>query len=505
MADGLLDALRSEHPSRSLMAGRWARYRAFTGLLDDIEERKNWLPKGPGEVAEDYQLRVDLAEPFGWSKPALRRMAGRLIQDAPAVAHSDKSPSWAKTAIDAFLANCDGAGRSMREWTAHRLYEVLCMGIGLVEIAQPKGKLTPPILRFWRAEEIYDWGEVEGHPDVLDFVVLRRVVRRRGLHSEAPEEREVFRVLTRTQTITYEVEKASEAPVERVFQHDLGVVPAVPRYALPLGLLQGESYIAEISAADLVAYRLGADQNATSWMHANPILKWWRKRPFDSRPPQQSQPMVGPTGIPAPPPPDLTVGISRVQKLDVGTGNDDREDIDYAKLDTGGMEIRERMIERVQEQGLRSAGIDPSLATKTGSSRSGASIAWAFSTAETPILTIYSDQMDISDTAILEVVARCMSTNPPTDHGVKVWGGSVTRPKKWTTGTDQDAITETAEVKATVRSSLTLHRHMEKRLAARFVPAGSDVLRTIEREIDAANRDEDSAASEEDALTGGTR
>lgn len=501
MASGLLEALRSEHPWRSKMENRWARYRAFTGELDVLEERKAWLPKGPGEVAEDYALRIELAEPFGWSKPALRRMAGRLSQDAPAYVHGEKTPTWAKKAVDEFLLNCDAAGRSMREWTSQRLYEVLCMGVGLVEVAQPKGRGTTPVLRFWTAEEIYDWAEVDGHPDVLDFVVLRRVVRRRSAHDGVPVEREVYRVLTRQQTITLEIPDGDAAPIEKTYAHGLGVVPAVPRYAHPISLLRGESYIDEISAADLVAYRLGAEQNACSWLHANPILKWWRNRTFDARPPAPNA-VVGPTGIPAPPPPDITVGISRVQKLGVGTGNDDREDIAYAQLDTGGMEMREKIIERVQEQGLRSAGIDPALATKAGASRSGASIAWAFSTAETPALTIYSEQMDIADAAVLEIVARYASTAPPQDAGEKVWGGTVTRPKKWMTGTDQESIDETADVKATVRSSPTLHRHMEKRLAARFVPAGSDTLKQIEAEIDAATRSEEPTASEEDALTG---
>lgn len=446
--------LAQRHPWHSEMYGEttspWRRYRAFSGDLDSLEDRKVWLPCGAGENVDDYKLRVKLAELLAWSGPAVDRMSGRLTRDAATVTYEDDVDygDEAKAFVAGFQANADGAGRSMASWWGDFEPDVLRMGIGFAEVARD-GDAGSPYLVQWRAEELVDWGvDARG---MLTYAVLYRQTADRADWSGMRQEHEFYRVLTRTTGHDFQRVAGSMAETygrAKEWTHNLGIVPLVPCYARREGPLRGRSYIDLISSADLAAYRLQADQFHCSWLHANPLLAKWGEK------------SVGTT---------LNVGINRVQHLNAGSGGEGREDIKYVTFDANGMDVRRKEIEAVQSQALQASGVDPSLVTSGGSgnARSGASIAWSFSTAEEPALNAFTEEMDAADRLIFELVER-YRVGGNEDPTVRMWPGTVSRPRKWTLGSEDEAILRVVEGKAAVPDAPKLHAALEQELAARL-------------------------------------
>lgn len=458
----------------------WKRYRAFAGELDDPEERKPWLPCGFGENVEDYALRVKLAELVAWSGPAVDRMAGRLTKDPAAVTYAEPE-SDAEEWSSAFAANADGTGRSLASWWGDFEPDVLCMGIGFAEVARDGADGLPYLVQ-WRAEELVDWGvDPRGS---LTYAVLHRRTADRASWDGARTEFDHYRVLTRTDGFDLRREATASSPYEtkHAWTHNLGIVPIVPCYARRIGPIRGRSYVDLISRADLTAFRLMADQLHCSWLHANPILKKWGSNPADAK---------------------VNVGINRVQHLRAGGNGDEREDIAYVVFDATGMNVRRAEIEAVQAQALQASGIDPSLATVTGggSARSGASIAWSFSTAEEPALNAFTEEMDAADRLIFEIVHRYrFGQSEPAS--VMTWPGKIARPRKWTLGSEADAIQRVVDGKAAVPDAPLFHRALEAELAARLTAGrGPEEVAAILGEINAKDSSEPRSNGDNDVTS----
>ncbi len=462
--------LHQRHPWWQEMNGTdtapWRRYRDFSGDLDSVADRRRWLPQGSGEPAEDYALRVRLAELLAWSGPAIDRMAGRLTKDPAAVTYQedDAPPEAVQEFVAAFLKNADGAGRSLASWWGDFEADVLRMGIGFAEVARD-GEDGLPFLVQWLAEECVDWG-VDSRGELTYAVLYRRTDDRTSWDASRLSS-DHYRVLTRTDGFDFVRPGESSADgyeTRQEWTHGLGVVPLVPVYARRVGPMRGRSYVDQISSADLAAYRLLADQFHCSWLHANPLLAKWGTRPADTL---------------------VNVGINRIQHLNAGGSGSDREDIRYITFDSTGMEVRRAEIAAIQAQALQASGIDPSLATvgQGGSARSGASIAWSFSTAEEPALNAFTEELDAADRKILEIVHRYFIGGDEASWR-QTFQGSVARPKKWTLGSEEEAIQRVVDSKAAVPDSPRFHVALEQELAARLAAGrGPEEVRAILDEI----------------------
>ena len=446
--------LNQRHPWHQEMyqseTSPWRRYRAFSGDLDNLDDRKPWLPCGAGENPDDYRLRVKLAELLAWSGPAVNRMAGRLTRDAAAVTYSGEAQydDDAKTFITEFVENADGAGRSMSSWWGDFEPDVLRMGIAFAEVARDGADGLPYLVQ-WKAEELVDWGvDARG---MLTYAVLYRRTADRATWEGTRQEVDFYRILTRESGFDYTraaVNTSEDFGRRKEWTHGLGIVPLVPCYARREGHIRGRSYVDLISSADLAAYRLQADQFHCSWLHANPLLAKWGASTVNTT---------------------TNVGINRVQHLHAGIGGEGREDIKYVVFDASGMEVRRTEISAVQAQALQASGIDPSLATsgQSGNARSGASIAWSFSTAEEPALNAFTEEMDAADRLILEIVER-YRVGGNQDPTARLWPGSVARPRKWTLGSEDEAIQRVVDAKLAVPEAPKLHMALEQDLAARL-------------------------------------
>ncbi len=454
----------STHPWYAKKSNDWRRYRAFTSNISDVNVRKTWLPKGPGEPDENYNFRAMLTEEQGWSGPAVDRMAGRLeLATAEPIYGEDAIDISIKEEIEQFRSDVNGENQTLVDYWSEHLPDILAMGIGFTEVTrkyvpnpQTKADEGKIVVVYWTAEDVVDWG-VDQY-DTLDWVRIEwEEISSTNYESDSVLVRK-RRILTKTtgEDFIFSINKESKDTQTneqwvslRKWEHKLGRVPLVPMYARKVGTMQGSSYVHLISCADLVAFRLQSDQLHCSWLHGNPILKVHRHSEASN------------TSA-------VNIGISRYQHLNPGSSQGlNSEDMSYVTFDAGGMDMREQIIARVQAQALQASGIDPSLVKKGGEYRSGVSIAWSFSTAEEPILSKFMRNMDNADVGILELVYRYLSSEDFSENTSKVWNGSITRSRNWHSDTIESIIAEVIDVKEVLVSSKTAQKIQDTKLALR--------------------------------------
>lgn len=462
------DVLLSRHPHWDAMQARWKRYRALAGCLDEDEAKREWLPKGKREGDDIYRVRLKLSHLTGMSRPALRRMAGTLTRTPGRSSYEGSTlSSSVQQRLAAFEANADGAGRSLASFWGDWEPEVLRMGSGFVEVARAPLESAPrsaaeepiPYLTTWRAEECVDWDYDD--TGALLWAVLRREATERSTWSEKRSVREFYRVLTRTHGYTYEVsQQGGQVIADQEWEHGLGLVPLVPCYARRIAPMHGESYVDELTLADLRVFQLDSDQQISSYLHASPLLKLLVSKPEAS----------------------FIVGADAFVHLNPQAD----ENAEYLQLDTGGMQVREDIIARTRLTGMNAAGIDPNAMTEQSQGRSGVSIAWSFSTAEQPTLNALSEEMDAADALILEIVTRYLTPGQMPGPEARLWDGAIERIKQWDRMADEQLIELTSEAEGLVRSA-AFARAAAKQIAPRIVGHDDpELLRAIGDEIDAS-------------------
>lgn len=445
--------LEQVHPHYASSKDRWTRYRAFLGTLDDKKVKTDFLPRGKHETEPQWQSRLEITHGLPLSRWAVRRMIGTLCKQAPRreylppAAESGGPGAFAQDDLPAgldpgpalrvhedlvkFDARCDKRGRSIDRWFQIAEREALGMGISFAFVdkdrrdAPPEGQAAPsptraddtlPFLELWKAEEVRNW-------DVDDTgVPLWAVLRRKTTQQPGPllERKAVFlyKVLTRTTGTAYRREMGTDGKLKAAEQvgetwiHNVGMVPLVPIYAVPGDEeYQGESYIEDISRADWRVFQLESDQAMASHLTGNPQMVIKTKRDLA----------------------EISPGSSWALKLDPDP--ESPESAEFLAPDTGGLDLREAMIERTERKGLTMAGIDAGSAAIDGQgrqARSGVSLALQFNQAESPTLASLADELDLADRRIHEIAARYMLPDAAVhDPGDRVFLGTIERRKAW--------------------------------------------------------------------------
>jgi len=461
--------LDQKHPVYQAQVHRWLRYRAFTQGLDADDQKKPWLPQGEYESDRSYAQRLRLTQSLGYSGPAINRISGALTRSAP-------NRTYLGTYADelaAFDAASDGASKGIDKLFGEALVEALAMGLALIVVDKPR-LLEPapsraaeplPFAEIWKAEEALNWQT--DRAGRLEWIVLRRVVHEQAGPLAPSSPVKLWRVLDRDMgreyRITLEDEKHGRAPVLTTeWQHALGVVPVVPLYAHKLDAMHAKSYIDEISRADLRKLCFDSDQAFASYLHGSPQLVLKVNQDLE----------------------EIAADTSHIIKLPA----ENDADAKYLALDATGMQIREELIDSAIRQGFNLAGIDPNsvLQSGGGSTRSGVSMAWSFSTAEQPTLSRLTDSLDTADRELHEVVTRYVSSTSYTLEA-RAFEGTITRTKSF----DMMAVDRIADVGDAVydRVKSPTWRRTWASYVAGQLPGNLDTAtaQTIQQELAAAD------------------
>jgi len=469
----LKKTLDQKHPVYVAQVHRWLRYRAFTGGLETEEQKRPWLPQGEYESQRAYTQRLALTQSLGYSGPAINRISGALTRSAP----NRQYVGQYADELAAFDAQADGASKTVDKLLGEALGEALTMGIAFLVVDKPRlAEPAPsraaeplPFAEVWTAEEALNWNV--DRAGRLEWIVLKRsIIEQAGPLATAQAVR-VWRILDRVggreYRLSVEDEKNGRDPVLTVeWEHRLGLVPVVPFYAHQLGHMHGRSYIDEISRADLRKLSFDSDQAFASYLHGSPQLVLKVNQDLE----------------------EIAADASHIIKLPADADSDAK----YLALDATGMDIRENLIDSAIRQGFNLAGIDPNsvLQSGGGSSRSGVSMAWSFSTAEQPTLSRLTDNLDSADRHLHEVVTRYVS---PAEYApdARAFEGSIIRTKSF----DMMAVDRIADVGDAVydRVKSPTWRKTWAGYVASQLPGNLDTAtqQTIQTELAAADYDED--------------
>ena len=417
MSDALLDALEAVHPAYTAQEAAWARYRAFGDVLGDMAP---WLPRGRQESAETYQTRIALTHCMGFSRAAVRRIQGVLTSKPASREHDagELAPNVVER-LAAFDKDADRTGTAIEGAAKELLGSALTMGIAGTTVDKPMAEAADesedplPFLTSWAAEEIRDW-QVDAN-GLLEWVKLRRDISVATSATSARKHYHVWRLYDRQGGAEYRQEfdpksggdTTSAVRQTAEWEHGLGVVPFAPLFARRRGVMEGESYIDELSLADWRKLQYDSDQAMASYLHASPQLTIKTTADLD----------------------EVGVGTSHVLKLNPELN----EDADYLETETGGMQVRESLIESAIRQGFNLAGIDPASVTQQGGggARSGTSLAWSFSTSEAPTLAAISEELERWDRAVHEIVARYLVAGALPPAFAEVYDGAISRVRSW--------------------------------------------------------------------------
>lgn len=476
--------LNQLHPDYASRADLWAILRAFTGVIVDAETKKQWLPQGEHEGDRTYAQRIALAAYVSSAKPAIRRLVGGITKKQPQrtyVGNDGKSGTDVRRSVladrlKAFDANCDRQGATIDNFLREQLTEALKLSSAFVQVDQvtdPGTTLasTPnPFLVPWRREDVINWQLDEfGSPE---WVVIRADLSRQ----EKPDAlRQQFRrwiILTRT---TGEILEApmgqtgsgGSAPVSSVrkWTHNLGIVPLVHVPPFRVSAMVADSYCEELAISDRTGFVLESDQLIASSVHASPRMVIETSSPLS----------------------EVMADTGRAIKLNPDKG----EKVSMLAFDAAGVDSRERLIARRRADADRATGLDATTTTGTGSgstggARSGASIAWGFSTSEGPMLSAIAEAMQRADYEIHEIVARYI-LGAPANAGEAAFQGEIAWPREWDMLTPDRAVDLVATAEPAIKSP-TWRKAAARYLAAQIpgnIPA--DVLTAINDEIESAD------------------
>lgn len=461
----------------------WRRYRAFGEGLDTVAEIQSWIPRGAFESEGNYAHRIRLAKDLGVSPSALQRINGALFRGAVTRDYA-QTDAVLGDALREFDARAGGSGVSIDELLDIGSREALMMGVSYYFVGR---EATPnavtaadesiPFVERYDAEELINW-DVDTGGSLL-WAVLRRVVSRQATPNDERHDVTIWRVLTPMTSATFEARADGDLPTQTSFVgHGLGRVPLARHFGLRNGAMQGRSYIDALSRADHSRLQLSTDQNFAAFMHANPRLMLRSTRPVDQ----------------------ISADGGRVLVLNP----DANETAEYVALDATGLDVMSKMIEAVTRQGATLAGMDPTSFATLGDpkARSGAAMAYSFTSAEAPTLEKAFASLLAVDLEIHELVARYYlprNTEPPRDQ---VFKGSITRAKAW----DVLALDELVDVATTMwdkTPSPTWRREVVRQVATRapgnLPPA---LVEQIGKELDAAAFADEPPPDEIDPVTG---
>ena len=418
MPDSLLDALESVHPTSAEQMPGWERYRAFG---DSMVDMSRWPPRGRQESSVTYETRLSLTHSLGFSRAAMRRIQGVLTGKPASRAHdAGDLPSNIVERLTSFDKDCDRTGTAIEGLCKELLGSALTMGLAGTTVDKPTANAADesedplPFLTMWGAEEIRDW-EVDAN-GLLLWVKMRRDVTTAASPTSSRAYHHVWRIYDRDGGQEYRQqydpqgrgETASPVVLVGEWSHGLGVVPFSPMFARRRGVMRGESYIDELSLADWRKLQFDSDQSMASYLHASPQLTIKTTADLD----------------------EVGVGTSHVLKLNPELN----EDASYLETDTGGMQVREALIDSAVRQGFNLAGIDPASVTpgyEGGGARSGTSLAWSFSTSEAPTLAAISEELERWDRSVHEIVTRYLIAGDLPPAFVELYDGSISRVRSW--------------------------------------------------------------------------
>ena len=418
MPDSMLDAMEAVHPVYAAQVAAWHRYRAFGDAMGDMTP---WLPQGRQEASQTYTTRLALTHSMGFSRAAVRRIQGVLTGKPASRDHgAGDLPANIVERLVAFDKDCDRTGTAIEGCAKELLGSALTMGLAATTLDKPMAEAADesedplPFLTGWAAEEVRDWEADEN--GLLRWVKLRRDITTATTPISPRAYYHVWRVYDREGGREYRQqfdpkssggETASAVALTAEWEHGLGVVPFVPLFARRRGVMEGESYIDELSLADWRKLQYDSDQSMASYLHASPQLTIKTTADLD----------------------EVGVGTSHVLKLNPELN----EDASYLETATGGMQVREALIESAIRQGFNLAGIDPASVTLEGKggARAGTALAWSFSTAEAPTLAAISEELERWDRRVHEIATRYLVAGDLPPAHVEVYDGEISRVRSW--------------------------------------------------------------------------
>ncbi len=465
----LSDILNSKHPLHehrfeTLFEADQVLHQRIRG-----DHAQRYLPKGQDETTRDYDRRVQFARFKGELAPLVARLVGAVTARPPSRRSGDDDDDSAfQAAYEGLLENSDGAGHSLDQFMARRLYDSLGLGAGPFLVDRPVVVTDPETgdqgvmevtsegfelvktFRPLRDDEvrlvplkpyqITDWDvDVSGELNWVRIVEHTRRSRMPGMAQKIICYREYDRTAWR---LFEKPDGNSDVPPVLIAhaEHGLGKVPLVlTPYELDGPMDFCTPFIAAVQY-EVDHFRADADLQYSSWMHAHPTLKMKKADGEDAR---------------------YSLGPHSVINLDPNMN----EDADFLTLDSAMLEQLRKNKSEARDGMRRLAGVDLVSGGETGSqTMSGRSRAISFSVSEQRILVNLSKVAERAEEDLFELVDRFRNTGVNPAPSERVTDVSVSYPRSFMTEVEE-LIERWLSTRHEINSE-TYDREFQKKIAA---------------------------------------
>lgn len=471
--------LLSRHPWYARMTGRdnWPKIRAVRGALNEEATKREYLIRGKFEKDDHYATRVRLSEFAGVTTGIIERFTGAIFENPIEVTYDAKG---AQVDLEGWAKDIDGQGTALFEFVKNQAPDVVGMGgVGVfvdmeqrtpeqmaqlasssdrsMDFLKRNGIPWAPRLVPYQVEEITNWQlDRSMRPEWLvltriisdqailgkrvpkvEWLVVDRTsvqVYRAGFKDAAGYD---FFALTIDQLYAFE-NNIEDPQLHAMVAHGCGCVPMAwlgdpqhPLWAAPM--LMGTV------RADISAFNEASQGDFSRYIHNIPAQVLKTKR--------------------------LVSEVIRDPSVAIVLNPEDNESFAYASTPSDGFELTMKAVENKNLNGFRQAGADPTgMFEQTSTPESGTAKKSRFSNTEARLLSKLAGWFQSGHWAILELVARKLSGEPP-PADAKVFAGTVRYPSKFSEDDITDLIDQFGSTKEWLADSETFLRTMLTRIA----------------------------------------